>query len=333
MLSGVCGWGGISIELGEKRTVQSIPGVAEKFRRCKLPMSAALLGYEYFYQSALPAEESIFRAIVRTLAETGVPPAEVDMVLISSADAGFLADRQLLPALLCRLGSGSALPLSITSQECTGLLSAIDLACTLVRDRSLRNIVVVSYDRAADDDARIQPFGVVSDAVVACLVSSMGRMDFVVKAFSHVADLRGMQGDDDFATRKSLTERGTNELLTRSGTSLARVKKVFTTNFFRPVAKYNASTLGLSEQQLDMGYALEFGHCLCADPLLNLWSYSDSASDCRKGDLFLLQAYAPGFLASMLIERATERIPRSAHPAADVADADDPGAVAIEQAW
>lgn len=337
MLGGVCGWGGISVELGEKRTVQSIPDVAEKFRRCKLPMSPALLGYEYFHESRLPAEESIYRAIVRTLAATEVPAADVDMVLISSADTGFLADRQLVASLLHRLGLSSALPLTITSQECTGLLSAIDLAHAYVRNRSLRHIVVVSCDSARDDDERIKPFGVVSDAVVACLVSSKRDMEFVVNGFSHVADLRGMQGEDDFATRKSLTDRGTEEVLARSGSSLSRVKRVFTTNFFRPVAKYNASTLGLSEQQLDMSPALAFGHCLCADPLLNLWAYFDSAPEYRKGDQFLLQAYAPGFLASMLIECASERISSRARSAGDAAAGTIvPGAVdtaVIEQAW
>lgn len=334
---GVCGWGGISVELGNRRAVQSIPDVSEQFRKCRLPMSAGLLGYEYFYESKLAPEEPISRALSRTLAATGVLARDVQMLIVASADVDFLADRQLLPRLLRRLGLSSALPLTITSQECTGLLSAIHLACNYVHGRSFNNILVLSYDRARDDAQRIQIFGVVSDAVTACLVSSAGGMDFLVKSFSHVSDLRGMQGEDDFANRKSLTITGTDAVFAGSGASLAGVKKVFGTNFFKPVAKYNASALGLVEHQLYMERAPEFGHCLCADPLLNLGAYLDSGQDCDRGDLFLLQAYAPGFLASMLIERATAPMARADLSAfcikTEVIQAEVIDAGVIEQAW
>jgi hypothetical protein len=93
------------------------------------------------------------------------------------------------------------------------------------------------------------------------------------------------------------------------------VKKVCGTNFFKPLAKYNAATLGLVEHQLYTERASEFGHCMCADPLLNLGAYLDSERDWDRGDLFLLQAYAPGFLASMLVERVA---PHSNRPAASI---------------
>lgn len=298
----VCGWGGISVELGNRRAVQSIPDAAEKFRECKLPMSAGMLGFEYFYENRLAPEESMSRAISRTLGKTGVSARDVQMLIVASADVGFLEDRQLLPRLLQRLGLSSALPLTITSQECAGLLSAIDLALGYVQSKALSHVLVVSYDRARDDAHRIQTFGVVSDAVAACLVSSAGYVEFSVKGFSHVSDLSGMQRDDDLASRASLATLGTDKVFANSGTGLARVKKVFGTNFFTPLVKYNAATLGMVEHQLYTERASEFGHCLCADPLLNLAAYVESERDWGRHDLFLLQAYAPGFLASMLVE-------------------------------
>ncbi len=333
----VCGWGGISVELGNRRTVQSIPDVTEKFRDCKLPMSAALLGFECFYQSNEAPEEPIARAIARTLAATAVAASDVQMLILTSADVGFLADRGLLPQLLRRLGLLSALPLTVTSQECTGLLSAINLAHFYIRGKSFKNILVVSYDRAQDDDQRIRPFGVVSDAVVACLVSSAGNMDFLAKGFSHVSDLQGMQGDDDFASRRSLITAGIAEVLAASGESLEHVRKVFSTNFFKPVAKYNASALGLTDRQLYTEKALEFGHCLCADPVLNLAAYFDLERDWKPGDRFLLQAFAPGFLASMLIERATapksHDDPSAFSSGAGTIDVGEVEATVIERAW
>jgi 3-oxoacyl-[acyl-carrier-protein] synthase-3 len=309
--AGVCGWGGISVELGNRRAVQSIPNAAEKFRQCKLPMSAGMLGYEYFYENRLTPEESMSRAISRTLATTGVSARDVQMLIVASADVGFLADRQLLPRLMQRLGLSSALPLTLTSQECAGLLSAIDLAHGYVQGKALTHVLVVSYDRARDDAHRIQTFGIVSDAVVACLVSSAGYVEFEVKGFSHVSDLNGMQREDDLASRASLATLGTDEVFANSGTRLARVKKVFGTNFFTPLVKYNAAALGLVEHQLYTERASEFGHCLCADPLLNLVAYFESEQDWDRDDQFLLQAYAPGFLASMLVECLKPRSDRA----------------------
>lgn len=147
--AGTCGWGGISVELGDKRrAVESIEDASKKFKERKLPMNSGLLGYEYFYESTLAPEEPISRAIASTRAAVGIDARNIDMLIVASADVDFLADRQILPELLQRNGLSTALPLTITSQECTSLLSAINIACTYVKGKSFSNIVVVSYDRA-----------------------------------------------------------------------------------------------------------------------------------------------------------------------------------------
>lgn len=298
-----CRWGGVSIELGDrKRSVQSLQDLAERFRQLKLPMNPALLGYECFHESTLPSEESMGRVIAGTLAATSVDPLDIDLLIVASSGAELLSDRQLLPRLLKRRGLFNALPLAITSQECTGMLSAINLAHGYVLHGACNNVLVVSCDRAQDDSQRIHPFGIVSDAASACLVSSSARVDYLCRGYSHLADLQGMQGGDDFSTRKQLIDRCTSEIVARSGVGLGEVRKVFSTNFFTPIAKYNAAVTGLADQQLYMASAADVGHCLCADPLVNLAAYIESGQRWRAGDAFLLQAYAPGLLASMLVE-------------------------------
>ncbi len=305
-----CGFGGISVELGDRRrAVSSIEDVAGLFKAQNLPMSPGLLGYEYFHESTLAPEEPISRVMANALASTGVDPADVDMLLVASADVSFLADRQFLPRLMDRSGLSAALPLTITSQECTSLLSAINLAGTYLESRSSGNVLVVSYDRVEADARRIQSFGVLSDAAAACLVSSPhGGSEFRTRGFSHGSDLRGMRGEDDFASRKVLSNKVTGDILAQGGISIARVRKVFATNFFRPVARYNASALALAEQQLYLDRAPEIGHCLCADPLINFSFFQDEAPSWELGDLYLLQAYAPGIMASLLVERIAEPV-------------------------
>ena len=266
-------------------------------------MNPGLLGYEYFYESTIAPKEPLSRAIAGSLAATGIDARDIDMLIVASADVDFLADRQFLPELLQRNGLSKALPLAITSQECTGLLSAINLASAYVKSGSFAHILVVSYDRAKDDAHRIQTFGVLSDAASACVVTSGSDPELRIRGFSHKSDLRGMQGGDDFASRKALTNAVTDDVLAQGGVALAGVSKVFATNFFKPVARYNASNLGLGEHQLGPDRAPGFAHCQCADPLLNLSLFQGTDETAGDGGLYLLQAYAPGFLASMLVER------------------------------
>ena len=114
------------------------------------------------------------------------------------------------------------------------------------------------------------------------------------------------------------------EIVAGSGVGLGAVRRAFSTNFFTPIAKYNAAATGLAEQQLYIAHAAEVGHCLCADPLVTLAAYLDSGQRWSAGDIFLLQAYAPGFLAAMLVEAAAPPPSRSQREAA---------ADVVEHAW
>lgn len=300
---GVCTWGGIDVVLGnERRSVDSIANVGDLFREQKLPMNAQLLSYGWFHETTVSPEESISKTIAGTLMSTGVDAGRVDMLIVASTDADFLAHGKLMPNLLHRNGLSNALPLTVTSQECASLLSAIDLACRYVSDGTCRNIVVVSYDKAPSEAKRIQQFGILSDAACACMVSSEFPLEFRTKIFSHKSDLRGMRGNDDFATKKALIESSIASIFAPGTGSLADVRKVFATNFFRPLARFYASTMRLAERQTFMDVSRDVGHCLCADPLINLSTYLRDPGSRQNGDTYLLQSYAPGFLASMLIE-------------------------------
>jgi len=292
------------VELGDLyRSVDSIGGVEELFRKHKLPMNPALLNYGSFHQSTLDASECIARVLDTALTASAVAPEDVDMLILTSADLGFLAaDRQFMPALFERAGLSRALPLALTAQECAGLLSALDMGWRFVESGRCSNVLVVSYDKAASEERRVQPFGIISDAAVACMVSAEKPLGLSLRRFALRADLDGMRGSDDFASRKALISAVTGDLLGPEGVVLSDISKVFTTNFFRPLTSFQASCLGLSPHQLYIDQAPVVGHCLGADPLLNLAMYLRDHPVATSDRLHLLQAYAPGLLAAMLIE-------------------------------
>lgn len=265
-------------------------------------MNASILGYKHFHECTKAPEDVMARALAGVLTKAGAA-ADIGALIVASADARLFGDRSLLPRLMEKLGLLNALPVAITAQECTGLLSAIDLGCRYVRDGTCRKVLVVSYDRAAHDTQRIRPFGVVSDAAAACFVGAGDTLDYRVLGFALRSDLAGMRGNDDFDNRRALAIAVTNEVLSKASASLAEVNKAFGTNFYKPLAMFNAAAIGLTEAQVYAGRAAEVGHCLCADPLINLAEFDAQSSAETAGQRYLLQAYAPGFLASMLLER------------------------------
>lgn len=303
-----CQWGGIGVELGDlRRSVDSIVGVEELFRKHKLPINPELLNYGHFHQSTLDASDCIARVLDTALTASAVAPEQVDMLILTSADLGFLtADKQFMPALLERAGLSRALPLALTGQECAGLLWALDMAWRAVASGPHANVLVVSYDKAASEERRVQPFGIISDAAVACVVSADRPLGLSLRRFALRTDLAGMRGNDDFASRKALISAVAADLLGPEGMQASDIGKVFTTNFFRPLTNFHASCLGLRPQQLYLDQAPEIGHCLGADPVLNLAMYLREQPQATAGQRHLLQAYAPGLMAAMLVEQVGE---------------------------
>lgn len=301
------GLGAIAVELGEiTRDVEAIPGAREKFASLKLPMSSALLRYRHYRESMLPPDEVIGRVVQRCLERAGVAASDIDVFILTSADASFLADRKLVPSLLARHDLIRAVPMAVVSQECTGLLSAIHIARNHIRSGLARRILVASYDHGGVDADRIQPFGVVSDAATACLVSAEDPLDFEVLGFAHYGDVRGMHGEDDFDQRQALINKVNAAALADAGVPLGDISKVFSTNFFWPLATYYATTAGISAGLLHDETLLDVAHCLSADALVNLDHYQRKPGG-QSGDRYLLQAFAMGLLASMVVKRSESR--------------------------
>lgn len=300
------GISGLCFELGEEqREIEKIEGAKDQFKAFRLPMNMTMLGCKYYRRAERTSRELLSETIRRTLAETGQIAADIDMLIIASASILEIAsDKGCVASIIEEHGLVSALPLAVTLKECTSLLGAIDIARRYVETGGAKNVLVASVDVVRDESARIKPFGVMSDAAASCLISCATDAKWQIMGYANKVDLKGLKGEDDFTSRRNLADMALKQVLASARAGIGDIKKVFATNFYLPVARFNASSIGLKEAQLSLETAQETGHCVCADPLISLCRHvasQDAGED--DGALYLLQSYAPGFLACLLIKQ------------------------------
>ncbi|MBM0106543.1 hypothetical protein JM946_17580 [Steroidobacter sp. S1-65] len=294
----------LSFELGNtQREVLSIDGVEGQFKRAGLPANTKMLGCRYFYEARQPLEEMISATMSRTLADAALDASEIDAFVFASArHTAESLDRSFVQRLLQKHGLQRAMPLAVSLQECLSLLTAIDVATRSLQDEDMRSALVVCFDVTPSDDDRVAPYGVLSDAASSCIVSK-GRSGLQILGYASGYDWQGATGTDDFNVRTRLGQSVLKKSLQRAGLQPQQLSKVFSTNFFEPISKVYAAALSL--KQVYTRTAASYGHCACSDPIINMLDYLHS-NPAASGEHFMLQSYAPGFMA-MLPLRATGR--------------------------
>lgn len=292
-----------SFELGStQREVLSIDNVEMEFKRVGLPANTRMLGCRYFYEARQPLEEMISATMARTLANAAIDASDIDAFVFASARHTQVSlDRSFVQRLLDKHGLKRAMPLAVSLQECLSMLTAIDVATRLLQDEDMRHALVVCFD-VTSDNARVEPYGILSDAASSCILSkSVGGLQ--VLSYASGYDWQGATGTDDFNVRNQLGQSVLRKSLQRAGLQQHQLSKVFSTNFFEPISKVYAAALSL--KQVYTRTAASHGHCACSDPIINMLDYLQSNPPAA-GENFLLQSYAPGFMA-MLSLKATGR--------------------------
>ncbi|VEL98343.1 3-oxoacyl-[acyl-carrier-protein] synthase III [Alteromonas sp. 76-1] len=281
--------------------IESITNAKEKFKAVSIPLNKKLLGSNSYLRNDLSLHEFITIPAKKTLQEFSQMNEPVDMVIFASAN---LAHIHHEPSLVCQmlktLNIEQAIPIAVTLQECTSLLAAIDIARMYIQCQSYKNILVISFDQISVEDDRVKSFGVISDAVSSCIVRHSTSALHQIMCYENGYDIKGANGKDDFNSRKQLSQRVTQNVLSKSGATINDITKVFTTNFYKPVTQFSADTLSLKKEQVYNGTAMNMAHCVCSDPLINFAHYLKN-EEAHSGALYLLQSYAPGFMASMVI--------------------------------
>lgn len=290
----------IRVEVGqEQRDLDSIANVAEQFKAIRLPYNKQLIGCNAFMQHKGEVYDLIASVLRGCLEKSGIPPAEFSHLYIVSADlTPLVADRTQMVRLLNQHGLLHAVPMLITGLECTGLITTLQIASQQVNNDGGKALVV-SFDLESSDLRRIKPFGVVSDAAT-CTVVSAQSGEYEWLGAVNQSEIKGMSGEDDFESRQQLASQVTQKTLSHASVQMSDIKWIFSTNFYKPIADFNASTLGIERGLIYGQTMLDYGHCVCSDALLNLDHYTQQNAP-LSGELYMLQAYAPGFMAVAII--------------------------------
>jgi 3-oxoacyl-[acyl-carrier-protein] synthase III len=188
----------------------------------------------------------------------------------------------------------------ITLQQCASSLTALDYARNLFHDPRVSHVVVVAFDFVVDDDERIRPFALFSDAVTSCMVTRSDAPRISLLSYGVGVDFAGFVGRDDFMSRKRVAVTTLESVLGRHGLVLGDVAACFSTNFYKPVALFNANICGIGRNQLCIDTLASRGHCGNCDWMINLM-HRRAEGQLAPGK-YLAQAFAPGFFACALLD-------------------------------
>lgn len=308
---------GLAYVTGDTREeVANIDDVAAKFAAIQLPFLPELLNCQYYFRHTGGSGEIaawVTQSIQKTLIESQIAPSDIQRVIFASAQLPApLQNPCVLNNLLSRAKLNHATPMAVTLQECTSGLGAIHTAQALMRSLNEKHTIVVCID-VADDKARIQPFGVLSDAVSSCVLSHIDNLDeqtelhspnvqspsFKLLSYANTIDSKGLASEDDFDSRKAAATQSFSNALNNADVTKDALKHICSTNFYQPLADFNAQALQLNKQLLRINTAKSHGHCVCSDPLINLLHSTETI---QNDEIIMLQAYAPGFVTHIVLK-------------------------------
>lgn len=283
------------------RHFDSIANLDALIEARKIPMGLAAMGCENFGQITAPPEVAIKACIARTLERSGHAASEIDQLIFATSDNHLhqIGDT-FARSIMIDLGLDRATPSLVGLQQCVGSLTAVDRAARLVDTGAAALVLVVAFDIVDDDDQRVQPFALFGDAVTTCLVGADRSGELCWQAHRTGLDPAGLRGEDDFASRKSTADAAIKGALGDAGIAIGDIKASFSTNFFKPIALFNANISGIASAKLAVPTMKLRGHCGNCDWMMNLEAYCD-AETLVPGDPFLAQAFAPGFSACAVL--------------------------------
>lgn len=297
--------GGFACQFGDReRTPDSIEGIQEICQAQGVGLSLTAMGCKTFWQMTRPIESYVVRCVQDTIAASGVAPADVDHVVFSTMDKHLRhLGQDFARDVLAETGLVHCMPVLLSMQQCAGSLAAVDHARRLLEGGGARRVIVVAFDFVPDDAQRVQPFALFGDAVASFMMTraddaAPGGLGLL--AYAADVDFAGLIGKDNFATRKQLVVATMRRALDESGVRLEAVDRCFTTNFFKPVALFNAGVCGVHRTQLAIDTLSTRAHCGNCDWILNLVHHQQQHGF-KPDTPYLAQAFAPGFFACALL--------------------------------
>jgi len=282
---------------------EDIPDFDALWQTVSFGTDFADMGSTTYRKMSRPVEGYVVDAVRRTLQGAGVPAAEVDHIVFAASDPTIaLLPIDFTTNVLRAVGLDDCVPHLVSYQRCCSSLTALQHGRSLLAAPNTNHVVVVALDFIPDDRDRIRSYAVFGDGVASCLLSTRDPgLVRLVSSATHV-DPDGLRGEDTFASRQKVASRTLAAVLDAAGCKQAQIAKVFATNLHKPLALFNASSIGFRPNTVHFLDTLAmYGHCGNADWLINLADYHER-SGIRPGATYLAQSQAPGFYACALLE-------------------------------
>lgn len=270
----------------------------------KISLGLSALGCGTFTQITGRLEDAVKTCVKRTLDLATVDPATVSHILFATSDNHlFHVHDNFAREILVDLALDRAIPAILSLQQCVSSLTALDYAHRLFADTDVEHVIVVGFDLVSKEADRIQSFALFGDAVSSCLVSRGIKGGFALEAYRLGIDRDGLQGHDSFETRKQVANTALSAALAQAGTTVGALHACFSTNFFKPIALFNASICGVPSSKLAISTLSRRAHCGNCDWMMNLVDYQQN-SGLVQGGKYLANAFAPGFYACAVLTAA-----------------------------
>ena len=266
-----------------------------------LSLSLAKMGCKTFWQMTEPVESYIYQCISDTLAISGLLAKDINRIVFTTMDKNVrYLDENFVCNILNHLGLVNSIPIFISMQQCASSLAALKYSCGLFVDENVEHVLMVAFDFVIDDRDRIQSYALFGDAVTSCVVTRDATKGLSVSACGVNLDFTGLLGKDDFGSRKSVAKNTLKTVFDKGNASIAEIEYCFSTNFYKPIATFNASVCGIHSSKLFIETLSSRAHCGNCDWMMNL-SYYEQHTGFELGKKYLVQSYAPGFFACSLL--------------------------------
>jgi 3-oxoacyl-[acyl-carrier-protein] synthase-3 len=289
---------GLAFELGAAAPINglSIPGQGVVLADLKSQ------GFRDYRRSEVSTGELAMRSLEKTLALWTGDINQIDLILYCS-NSFSPDDKQCIADLCGRHSLAKAPVLTLGFSGCANLMPALTLARAMIRSEGLRNVAVVTADRAAQDKDRIamMDFAILADGAASCIVSAEPRGDgFALLGLNVQNDNRLRRLD--YAGQKSrallMTVQGmraaARHALAEASLEAGSLSHVIMANIRKDSQEFFAQQCGLRQEAVFQETLPTVSHCYAADPIINLVeSAAWRARDGHARDPILVMGLSP----------------------------------------
>ncbi len=285
-------------------TIANLQARAEEFRMAPDP---ALWGWGSVFRSERGLEAMAIETGSATLRAAGADPSSIDALVLCCSDVQTRAKGhgRFAGTILAGIGLGDIPFYGLNLNRCVNLLAALDVASAFVASGRYRRILVITTDRAADEDERVLPYALLSDGAASCLVTADedGRDRYQLLACATAQETGSLDWSNEISS--DLTRRVNDSLLASRGMRVGDVAGLMHANIFKPLVVMKERQAGFTPRQIYTDNIGRVGHCFAADPLINLVDRVP-LGHVRPDGHYMLASSVPGSRMGVLLRRLAD---------------------------